>query len=361
MAALTPVGGHSTLLAGAAMPQPFSCAWVSSSGWPRAFFGRATPAAVMVAEERSTARRPTTGRTSAPFPCVLGGYSFEAMLIAAESKREEEKAKGVNMDDSTENPDIVPFEDNEEEEEDSEEEEEGSGQASLGRGRGRGLMWPPHMPMVRGGRPMLGVRGFPPMMMGADGFGFGAVTPDGFAAPDLFGPRMFQPFGGPRFSGNFSGLAQPGAIFPGTGLGMMMGGGRAPFMGGMAMAGVGAVRANRPMGMPPLIRPPLPPSANPRILKRDQRRSASDQSERYEAGSDQGNKGHETAGLDDQTRFQPGAKQYDGSFGPRGSFRDDESESEDEAPRRSRHGEGKRKRRGSDGETISDQWETPNE
>uniref|UniRef100_A0A1D1ZE10 Zinc finger CCCH domain-containing protein 45 n=2 Tax=Anthurium amnicola TaxID=1678845 RepID=A0A1D1ZE10_9ARAE len=285
-----------------------------------------------------------------------------AMLVAAESKREEEKAKGVNMDDSAENPDIVPFEDNEEEDDDSEEEEDALGQAVPGRGRGRGLMWPPHMPMVRGGRPMLGVRGFPPMMMGADGFGFGAVTPDGFAAPDLFGPRIFQPFAGPRFSGNFSGLAQPGAVFPGAGLGMMMGGGRAPFMGVMGMAGVGAARANRPMGMPPLIRPPLPPSTNPRVTKRDQRRSGSDQSDRYEVGSDQGNKGQETAGSDDQMRYQPGTKaQYDDSFGPRSSYRDDESESEDEAPRRSRHSEGKKKRRGSDGETVSDQWETPNE
>lgn len=279
----------------------------------------------------------------------VGGWRLtQAMLIAAESKREEEKAKGVEMDDSAENPDIVPFEDNEEEEEDSEEEEEAVGQAALGRGRGRGLMWPPHMPMVHGGRPMLGMRGFPPMMMGTDGFGYGAVAADGFGTPDLFGPRFFQPFPGPRFSGNFSGMAQPGAgVFPGGRLGMMMGGSRPPFMGGMPMAGIGAARGNRPMGMPPLIRPPLPPVANPRMPKREQRRSGSDQSDRYDAGSDQGSKMQQDSAHrpDDQlwgTRAAAGP-QY-------------ESGSEDEAPRRSKYGDGKRKRRGADGEG-SDQWE----
>ncbi|KAL2484361.1 30-kDa cleavage and polyadenylation specificity factor 30 [Forsythia ovata] len=65
-----------------------------------------------------------------------------AISLAAESKREEEKAKGVNP----ENPAIVPFEDN------VEEEEESCGQVfragAQGRGRGRGIMWPPHMPFA---------------------------------------------------------------------------------------------------------------------------------------------------------------------------------------------------------------------
>nr|XP_029116206.1 zinc finger CCCH domain-containing protein 45-like [Elaeis guineensis] len=118
-----------------------------------------------------------------------------AMLIAAESKRDEERAKGVGADEAADNPDIVLFEDHEEEEdEESEEEEESGGQSAQGRGRGRGMMWQPHMPLVRGGRPMLGVRGFPPVMMGDDGFGYG----DGFAAPDIFGvpPRVLGPYAG---------------------------------------------------------------------------------------------------------------------------------------------------------------------
>ncbi|XP_038988578.1 zinc finger CCCH domain-containing protein 45-like isoform X2 [Phoenix dactylifera] len=291
-----------------------------------------------------------------------------AMLIAAESKCEEEKAKGVSTDEAADNPDIVLFEDNEEEEdEESEEEDESSGQSAQGRGRGRGMMWQPHMPPVRGGRPMLGVRGFPPVMMGADGFGYG----DGFATPDFFGvpPRVFGPYGGPRFSGDFSGTGsmsglvfpgrppQPSAIFPMGGLGMMMGPGRAPFMGGMVMRGVG--RATRPMGVPPFLHPP-PPLPNTRAAKRDQRRPASDWSDMHEPGLDQGSKGQEMTGpshgVDDEMVSHHGAKaQTEGKFVSANSFQND-SESEDEAaPRRSRHGEGKRKRPGSEGEAALDQ------
>ncbi|CAK7324576.1 unnamed protein product [Dovyalis caffra] len=92
---------------------------------------------------------------------------LQAISLAAEAKREEEKEKGVNPESGGENPDIVPFEDNEEEEEEeSEEEEEAFGQplgaAAQGRGRGRGIMWPPHIPMARGARPIPGMRAFPP-------------------------------------------------------------------------------------------------------------------------------------------------------------------------------------------------------
>ncbi|CAA6671790.1 unnamed protein product [Spirodela intermedia] len=259
---------------------------------------------------------PSIGEQLASLLYLEPDSELMAMLIAAESKREEEKAKGVEMDDSAENRT-------------SDEEEEVLGQAALARGRGRALMWPPHMPMVRGSRPMLGIRGFPPMMMGADGFGF---------------------------SGNFPGMAQPGsAVFHGGGIGMMMGGSRPPFMGGMAMAGIGAARGNRPMGMPPLIRPPLPLAANPRMPKREQRRSGSDQSDRYDAGSDQGSKVQDSAHRPDDQLWHQG-----GTRGPAAGPQY-ESGSEDEAPRRSKHGDSKRKRRGADGEG-SDQWEmAPND
>ncbi|KAL5577371.1 hypothetical protein UlMin_019070 [Ulmus minor] len=292
-----------------------------------------------------------------------------AISIAAETKREEEKAKGVNPDNGGENPDIVPFEDNEEEEEEeSDDEEESYGQvpgaANLGRGRGRGVMWPQHMPLARGARPMPGMQGFPPVMMGADGSPYGpvALAPDGFGMPDPFGvgPRGFNPYG-PRFSGDFMGpasnmmfrgrSAQPGNVFPGGGYGMMMGPGRPPFMGGMGVQG-NPGRGVRPGGMPPMFPPGPPPQVQNinRGPRRDPRGLANDRNERYSAGSDQA-KGQDTGpsgGPDDETQYH-----QEDQFGGGNSLKNEESESEDEAPRRSRHGEGKKKRRGSEGGTTT--------
>lgn len=86
---------------------------------------------------------------------------MQAISVAAEAKREEEKEKGDNPDSGCENPDIVPFEDNEEAEEESEEEETFGhplGAAAQGRGRGRGIMGPPHIPISRGARPIPDMR-----------------------------------------------------------------------------------------------------------------------------------------------------------------------------------------------------------
>lgn len=300
---------------------------------------------------------PSVGEQLASLLYLEPDSELMAISVAAESKREEEKAKGVNSDNGGENPDIVPFEDNEEEEEEeSEDEDESFGSVPQGRGRGRGMMWPPQMPLARGARPMPGMRGFPPMMMGGDGFSYGPVGPDGFGIPDLFGgPRPFAPYG-PRFSGDFTGPAsgmmfpgrppQPGPMFPNAGLGMMMGPGRGPFMGGMGPTGANPPRGGRPVGMPPMFpQPPAPSSQNSgRAVKRDQRTPTND---RYSAGSEQG-RGQEMAvpvsGLDDETQYQPeGQKAHrEDQFAAAGSFRNDESESEDEAPRRSRHGKGRR-------------------
>ncbi|CAI9089659.1 OLC1v1024274C1 [Oldenlandia corymbosa var. corymbosa] len=284
-----------------------------------------------------------------------------AIGVAAESKREEEKAKGV-PEIRSENPDIVPFEDNEEEEEEEseEEEDESFGQVyeatGQGRGRGRGMMWPSFMPLARGARPLPGMRGFPPGMMGGDGYSYGAVGPDGFPLPDLFGmaPRPFGPYG-PRFSGDFLGPG-PGMMFPGQpsqpgnfpagGFGMMMGQGRAPFMGGMGVGAGGQGRPNRPAGMNPSFPPgPLQPSQNSNRAKRDPRAAMND---RFSSGSDQGRvqDAGASVGPDGDTRYQQrGKAQKEEEFGGGNNFRNDESESEDEAPRRSRHGEGKKKRR----------------
>lgn len=261
----------------------------------------------------------------------------QAVSLAAESKREEEKAKGLNTDNGAENPDIVPFEDNEEEEEEeSEEEEEGYGSGfgtAQGRGVGRGVMWPP-MPPPRGARPMPGMRGFPPMMMG----------PDGFGMPDLYGigpPRPPFPPYGPRFAGDFPGPGagmmfpgrpgQPGPVFsPGPGgFGMMMGRGP-PFMGGGPRAG------GRPAILP---QPPLPPqSSTGRMTKKPVAAS-----ERYGSGPEQGKAAND--------RDTPN---HQDQLGGNSSYRNEyESGSEDEAPRRSRHGEARKKRRDSEPDAVN--------
>ncbi|XP_062178391.1 zinc finger CCCH domain-containing protein 45 [Phragmites australis] len=279
---------------------------------------------------------PSIGEQLASLLYLEPDSELTAMLIAAEAKREEEKAKGVSADEAADNQDIVLFDDNEEEEEEeSEEEDESNGQESQGRGRGRGMMWPPQIPMMRGVGPMMGGRGFPPNLMG-DGFGFGG----GFGMPDPFGvPRGFPPFGGPRFPGDFGrGGPMPGMVFPGRppqpgglfpmGLDMMMGPGRGPLMGGMGMGGPG--RPNRPMGMASFMPPPPP---NNRAVKRDQRRPGGDRGDRYETASDQGSRGHDNTG----NSGGDGARSQSGDRYGRSALRDDDSESEEEAaPRRSR-------------------------
>ncbi|XP_057471592.1 30-kDa cleavage and polyadenylation specificity factor 30-like [Actinidia eriantha] len=301
---------------------------------------------------------PSIGEQLASLLYLEPDSELMAISVAAESKREEEKAKGVNPENGTANPDIVPFEDNEEEEDEDEESEEDEsygqafGAAAQGRGRGRGMMWPPHMPFARGARPFPGMRGFPPVM---DGFSYGAVTPDGFPVPDVFGvgPRPFPPYG-PRFPGDFAGPAS-GMMFhgrpPGGGFGMMMGPGRTTFMGGMGIGAAAAQpRAGRPIGLPPVFPPPSQPTQlSNHPLKRDHRETTYDKNDRYSAGSDRGGKEMAGSGVDDEIQHGKGVTtQQEDQFGAGNSLRNDESESEDEAPRRSRHREGKMRRHSSE-------------
>ncbi|KAL0363623.1 UNVERIFIED_CONTAM: cleavage and polyadenylation specificity factor 30 [Sesamum calycinum] len=285
----------------------------------------------------------------------------KAVSLAAESKREEEKAKGVNRESGSENPDIVPFEDDEEEEEDeSEEEDENLGQVfgaqGRGRGRGRGIMWPPHMPLARGARAFHGIRGFPPNLVAGDGFSYGPMNHDGFPMPDPFGmaPRSLSPYG-PRFSGDFAGPTS-GMMFPvrpSGGFGMMMGPGRPPFMGGMGVGPTPAARASRPLGIAPFyMPPPTQPSQNSNRAKRDQKAPNSDRNEGSAHAKDQ-----EMAGsAGDEGQYQQRGKAQQDHYSAGNSLRSDESESEDEAPRRSRHGEGKKQRRSleTDANAVSD-------
>lgn len=237
----------------------------------------------------------------------------------------------MNPESRSENPDIVPFEDNEEEEEEedeSEEEEDGMANGPQGRGRGRGMMWPPQMPLGRGIRPMPGMGGFPLGVMGpADAFPYGPGGGyNGMPDPFGMGPRPFGPYG-PRFGGDFRGPV-PGMMFPGRppqqfphgGYGMMGGGtGRGPLMGGMGNAPRGG--GGRPMYYPPATTTtssarPGPTSSNRRTPERSDDRVAVDESHEME-------------------QFEVG-----------NSLRNEETESEDEdkAPRRSRHGEEKKRR-----------------
>ncbi|CAK9133501.1 unnamed protein product [Ilex paraguariensis] len=225
------------------------------------------------------------------------------------------------------------------------------------------MMWPPQMALARGARPLPGFRGFPPGMMGPDGFSYGAVTSDSFPMPDIFGmaPRAFAPYG-PRFSGDlmFHGRPSQPGNFPAGGFGMMMGPGRALFMGGMGLGAPVTGRGGRPVGMSPMF----PPAASQpfhnsnRPVRRDQRAPANDRNDRYSANSDQG-KGQEMAGsgADDEAHYHQRVKNQQDDLGTGNIFKNDESESEDEAPRRSRHGEGKKKRQSLEGDaaTGSDQ------
>lgn len=177
------------------------------------------------------------------------------------------------------------------------------------------------------------------------------------AMPDLFGmgPRPFDPFG-PRFPAGFVGPAS-GMMFHnrpmGGGFGMMMGPtGRAPFMGGMGVGAAGPPRSGRPVGMPQMFQPPpsQPMQNMNHPIRRDQRGPATDKNERYRDSHEMS-----ASGTDGETLYKQGGKPQEDRGG--NDLRNDESESEDEAPRRSRHGEGKKKRRGleADATTGSDQ------
>ncbi|XP_076949674.1 30-kDa cleavage and polyadenylation specificity factor 30-like [Bidens hawaiensis] len=291
---------------------------------------------------------PSVGEQLASLLYLEPDSELMAISLAAESKREEEKAKGLNLENAIENPDIVPFEDNEEEEEEESEEEDdsydqGFGMAAQGsRGKGGRGLWPPHMPLGRGPRPMTGMRGFPPLMnmMGPDGFPYGGVGPDGFPVPDLMnmGPRGFGPFG-PRFSGDFQrplfnnmmfhGRPGPhGGVPGGGGFGMMMGPGpgRGPFMGPGGRGG----------------RPGF--SQQQQQLQASQNTSRSKRDQTVVSGGDGDNRpmGQNMGGQDDEAQH-----------GGENRLKNGESESEDEAPRRSRHGETKKRRGGSEGDAAT--------
>ncbi|GJU61346.1 30-kDa cleavage and polyadenylation specificity factor 30 [Tanacetum coccineum] len=292
-------------------------------GWSLLFYKTDMNTTVVAGISRDCQElEPSIGEQLASLLYLEPDSELMAISLAAEAKREEEKAKGVNPENATENPDIVPFEDNEEEEEEESEEDEDSFEQGFGmRGpRPMGMRgFPPHMPMVRGPRPMPGMRGFPPMMnmMGNDGFSYG-VGPDGFPVPDLMnmGPRAFGPFG-PRFSGDFQ---------------------RPPFNNMCFHAAPGPPpTGNFPGDEAPATFLTSSSSIHYRLLpritwlasKRDQPSGGGSQT----MGQDR---------PDDET--QPGGEN---------TFKNGESESEDEAPRRSRHGEGKKKRRSLEGDAAT--------
>lgn len=336
-----------------------------------------------------------------------------ATACAVESKRKEEKTQGMNSHEN-EDPNIVPFEDNDDEQDDDESEEEESSSHSLGanqgRGRGRGTMWPPHGPMVRPGMGLAGSKpmGFHPVMVGGDGYGFdkfGMGTGEGFAMPDMFnapaGPSQgFPSYGhpGPRFSGpEFSNLglssgmnfvpidgpgSNPGMVFHGrpppsnglythggprmmvqggslggNGPNAMMGAGRMRYMGGLGSLG----RPNRSSGMP--FRPPQ--AGNGGRGRKDQKRRKIEHSTDRPLGTDQrtNSKAQQMHTAEQTLEAETSRHQHQDGFGNNhyAITNDEDSESEDQAPRRSRHGESKKKRRDWDGEENGQarHWELP--
>eukprot|EP01018_Ginkgo_biloba_P031296 Gb_21280 [translate_table: standard] len=371
---------------------------------------------------------PSIGEQLASLLYLEPDSELMATASAVESKREEEKARGVSSARESEDPNIVPFEDNDDDQdEDESDEEESSSQtlsANQGRGRERGTMWPPHGPMARGIRGLAGSKpiAFRSVMVGADGYGFdrfGRGPAEGFAMPDMFTvpaapSHGFPPYGhpGPRFAGpefagvgptsrmNFApmdgpalaprmgfhgGPPQPNGIFP-HGVPRMMapGGGHAPLLGGNGgpngmvgagrlyfMGGLGVGRPDRPMGMP--YRPPQGGNNGKgrRDLKR-RRNEHNNSSDRLSSGIDQRASGKapqmqpsgEGLEADSEVKFHGLAiHQRQDEFRNNSSAvnNDEDSESEDEAPRRSRHGESKKKRRDWDGEEgdQADHWELP--
>ncbi|KAJ6416889.1 hypothetical protein OIU84_002721 [Salix udensis] len=118
---------------------------------------------------------------------------------------------------------------------------------------------------------------------------------------------------------------------------MMMGAGCPPFMGGMGPTVSNPLRGPRPGGM---LAPLLAPSSqnNNFSFKRGQRAATNDRNDRHNVESDLVK---DAAGeSNDETRYlQETVNAYHGDqFGAVNSNRNDESESEDEAPRWSRHG-----------------------
>lgn len=333
-----------------------------------------------------------------------------ATACAVESKRKEEKTQGVNSHEN-EDPNIVPFEDNDDEQDDDESDEEESSSHSLGanhgRGRGRGTMWPPHGPMVRPGMGLAGSKpmGFHPVMVGGDGYGFGMGTGEGFAMPDMFnapaGPSQGFPsysHPGPRFSGpEFSNLglssgmsfvpidgpgSNPGIVFHGrpppsnglyphggprmmvqggslggNGPNAMMGAPRIRFMGGPGALG----RPNRSSGMP--FRPPQ--VGNGGRGRKDQRKRRNEHSTDRSLGIDQriNSKAQQMHTAEQALEAETSRHQHQDGFGNNhyAITNDEDSESEDQAPRRSRHGESKKKRRDWDGEESGQarHWDQP--
>lgn len=205
------------------------------------------------------------------------------------------------------------------------------------------MMWPPHMPLARGPHLFHAIIGFPPNLMGGDAFSYRPMTPDGFPMPNSFGmaPRGFRPYG-PRFSSDFAGPAF-GLMFRGPppgGFSMMRGPTRAPFMGRTGVGANAAARADIPFGGPPFYS--RPPSQDSNRAKGDRKAPNSYRND----GADQ-----VTAVVGQQQQIGKAEEQDHYSAG--NSHKSHQSESEDEAPRRSKYGERKKKRRSKETDTNS--------
>lgn len=321
-----------------------------------------------------------------------------------ELKREEEKARGTSSgQEPPEDTNIVPYEDIDEDQEDDESDEDDSSSQTASQNRGK-----PNM--VRNSRASLGLSGRGNRGRGrnitGDSFGlaYDRFAGDGFNMPGAAPNRGFSPYhqlpryGAPDFSGLRAGAAMGFAhmdgsvpvsgmvfasrppssgMFPHNGPAMMGPPGTALITGvGPAnlmatsrphfVGGPGTGRHGRPGGMP--FRSTQAGGRGRRGSSDQQRRQKNERNignERLVGVGEPRNMGKaqkrfpasgETSGLGEVDLRGPAQPQQrqDGGFA-KNSFTkdDDESSSEDEAPRRSRHGEGKKRRRDWQGEDTS--------
>lgn len=323
----------------------------------------------------------------------------------AELKREQEKARGTYLSQEAEDTNIVPFEDIDEDQEDGESDEDDSSSQTAGQSRGRSSSG-------RGSRSSLGLPGRGNRGRGRNTTGdifalgydrFGAGSADGFNIPGAGPGRGFSPYQPiPRYGGvdfpalragaamgfaNMDGpIAASGMPFPGrpppngmflhNGPGMM-GPPGTPLVVGVGptnimapsrshvMGGPVAGRHSRPGGMP--FRPPHAGGRGRRGLTDQQKRRRNERNgiERSVTSGEPRNVGKprkrlpasgETSGLGEvelHGSVEPQQRLGMGLASNSIAKDDDDSSSEDEAPRRSRYGEGKKKRRGGQAEDAS--------
>lgn len=346
---------------------------------------------------------PTVGEQLASLLYMEPDSDLMKAANEVEAKWEEEKIKGSGSVKEPEDATFVPFDevDEDQDEEESDEDDSSSQTASQSKGMlsgGRGA----RVSLGQAGRGSRGrERGSPSdaLPLGYDRFAGNAA--DRFGLPGTAVGRGFRPYhpltryGGPDFSslragsavgfGHMDGSVPPSGMafsvrppsngmFPHNGLGIM-GPPGAALMAGVGpmnmitasrphfMGSQGAGRHSRPVGFP--FRPPQNGGSGGRGRRGSYEQQRRQRNEKIGGGGggdlrNAGNSGKHlrsvggASGLG-EVETQQG---HDGVLAKNSFDKEGDSSSEDEAPRRSRYGEGKKRRRAWQGEDISaETWE----